>query len=181
MNNRFPWFTVPGWLKWLAGIICLAVVFCLITVVYLYQATQQERTASFKQVKQKVLKETAINTIDRIERFHGSDAYHIIYGKMGDQQAAIMFYPFNENNTDSVIVNRSEIIPKKTIQTDWRDHCTNCMLFDITPALITNDKLPAWEITYENSAGRYIMEYVSMNDGKQIELMGFKRMFNKGG
>ncbi|MFD2760841.1 cell wall elongation regulator TseB-like domain-containing protein [Lentibacillus juripiscarius] len=178
MKPRFSRFTIPAWLKWLTGIICFVVISCLITGIYLYYSTQQERTAEFDQVEQDAIKETEMSTVNRIERFHGKDAYYVIYGETDNNQSAIMFYPFAENDTETVLVERSETISEETVKADWQSNCSDCTLFTITPALITNDKLPAWEITYENDAGRYIMEYVSLNDGELIEKIGFKRMFN---
>ncbi|GAA0444429.1 hypothetical protein GCM10008983_22270 [Lentibacillus halophilus] len=178
MNKRLLRMTVPAWLKWLTGITCLMTVVLLIAGIYLYSAVQGERTAEFDQIKQKVENETDITNVNRIERFHGRKAYYVIYGETNDQQDAIMFYPFTENNAETKLIKHSEIVPEKTVQKKWRNDCHHCTLFSVKPALITENKLPAWEMTYENEDGRYIMEYVSIYDGELIEMIGFKQKFN---
>ncbi|RYG73588.1 hypothetical protein EU245_05665 [Lentibacillus lipolyticus] len=178
MNRRFSRFAVPKWMKWTAGTICFIAVSCLVTGIYLYHITQKERTAEFDAIKRKALEETKLSTANQVERFHGKDAYYVIHGATDNKQAAILFYPFAENDAEPVLVDQTETMKEATVKSNWLSNCNDCTLFDITPALITGDQLPAWEITYENEAGRYIMKYVSMNNGELLEMIGFKQIYN---
>lgn len=172
-------FTIPGWLKWTLGIIGLLLVACLILGIYLYQVVQGNRTASFDQAEAQVIQETEIRTVNKIGRFHGENAYYTVYGETSNGEAKLVFYPFEKNQSGIITVNQSDIASKETIRANWNNQCQSCTMFDITPAVISNDEIePAWEITYEDDEGRYVMEYLSIYDGTRIEVRRFNRMFD---
>jgi|GEM_PF-1461444 len=177
-NNRFSQRTFPGWLKWVSGIIGFLIVACLIFGIYLYLTIQDNRTASFDQVETHVLEETELNTISKIERFHGENAYYTVYGETENDAAAIVFYPFDGNPANIISVKQSDIIAKEEVRANWNDRCDACTLVDIQPAVISNDgKQPAWEITYEDNAGYYVMAYLSFQDGSMIEVIRYNQLF----
>lgn len=162
-------------LKWIIGVLCLLLISCFIYGVYIYHTIQQNKTAAFEQVKKEVVQETDLDTIDKVERFHGDKAYYIVYGQTNDKKQKIVFYPFDMNNEDLTIVSKSEIISKESIQNNWSDSCRSCELYDVTPALV-GDK-PSWEITFTDESNRYVIDYLSIYDGTQVEQFRLKHMF----
>ncbi|MFD1360537.1 cell wall elongation regulator TseB-like domain-containing protein [Lentibacillus salinarum] len=180
IDERLSRFTLPAWLKWLLGIISLLLVMSVIFGIYLYQAIQDNRTAGFEDVQKQVLQETDIRTINKIQRYHGEKAYYTIYGEANEEKALIVFYPFDGNQSDIMTVNQSDMVAKETIIANWNDQCTSCTMRDIVPAVISeNGEEPAWELTYEDQQGRYVMEYFSFFNGKSIEVQRFNRMFDE--
>lgn len=174
-NKRFSRLNIPDWLKWTLAVLLLILIACFIYVVYLYNAIQQDKTASFEHVKDEVIAETELQTIDEVKRFHGDKAYYIVYGKTNSNNQKIIFYPFNNKNADITSVDKSEIISEETIQKEWKESCRNCNLFDITPALV-GDK-PSWEITFTDDSNRYVIDNLSIYDGTRIEQFRFNQMF----
>ncbi|MFC4557358.1 DUF5590 domain-containing protein [Virgibacillus kekensis] len=178
MNRQYSRFTVPDWLKWAVAIVFLLLVSCLSYSVYLYNEIQQQKTAPFDQVTKEVLRTTDLVNIESIERFHGDHAYYVVFGTTNDNKEKAIFYPFTEKKEEVISISTSEIMQEGSIQSQWEEQCSNCKLIDITPAIIGEDSQPAWELTYTDSSGRYVIDYWSMDDGTRIEMIGFKQMFN---
>ncbi|TFJ93835.1 DUF5590 domain-containing protein [Lentibacillus salicampi] len=178
-NNRLLQLTMPGWLKWVLGIAGFLMVAIFIFGIYLYQAIQENRTASFDQVEEQVLQETALNNISKIRRFHGENAYYTVYGESNQNEAMIVFYPFDGNQTNIISVHQSEIIAGDEVRAYWYDQCDGCTLFNMKPAVILNDgKQPVWEMTYEDNTNHYVMEYLSFQDGSRVELIRFNQLYD---
>lgn len=164
-------------LKWIIGIICLLLLSCFIYGVFLYNDVQNNKTASYDRVKKAVVEETELIDIEKVERYHGKHAYYIIHGKTNNNKEKIVFYPFNAENMDVTVISKSDIIPAGTIKDNWRNQCNNCELLGITPAIVTEDNNPAWELTYKDKSNRFVIDYLSIHDGSKIEMISFKRMF----
>ncbi|QKY69187.1 DUF5590 domain-containing protein [Lentibacillus sp. CBA3610] len=181
INNGISRNTVPNWLKWTLGIVGLLIIAFLIFAIYLYQAAQGNRTAAYDQVAEEVLQETELTAISSIERFHGENAYYIVYGETDHEENKIVFYPFDLDQSSIISLNQSEIVSEETVRANWNNQCNSCKMIDITPAVISDgdDQQPAWEITYEDNSGRYVMEYLSVSDGSRIEARRFNRLFNR--
>ncbi|WP_010530796.1 DUF5590 domain-containing protein [Lentibacillus jeotgali] len=178
-EKRFLQLTIPRWLKWGLGIVIFLTVTFLAFGIYLYQAVEGNRTAAFEQIQTKLLEETKLNSISNIERYHGENAYYTVYGKTNANDDVIVFYPFDGNSSNIIRVNQSEIIAEKKIEENWYNQCNTCTLFDIKPAVISNDgNQPAWEITYENNQNQYVMEYLSFQDGSTIDVIRFNQIFD---
>ncbi|SFA74233.1 Uncharacterized protein YpmB [Lentibacillus halodurans] len=171
---------MPGWLKWILGIIGLLLLVFLVFGIYLYYTVQENRTGSFEQIEKQVLAETELTAINKIERFHGEKAYYTVYGQTDNAEAKIVFYPFDQNQSNIISLNQSEMIAKKKIRANWNSQCQSCTLIDITPAIMSEDEeRPAWELTYEDNTGRYVLEYLSVSDGSRIEVLRFNRLYNE--
>lgn len=178
-DKRLLHLTLPGWLKWGLGIFLFLSAACLAFGIYLYQAAENNRTAKFDQIKTQLLEESKLNSISKIERFHGKNAFYTVYGKIEDDSDVILFYPFGKNASDIIRVNQSNIIAEEEIKADWHKQCDACTLFDVKPAVISSDgNQPAWEITYENDENQYVMEYLSFQDGSIIEVIRFNQLFD---
>ncbi|MBP1949591.1 cell wall elongation regulator TseB-like domain-containing protein [Virgibacillus litoralis] len=174
-NKRYSRLNIPDWLKWVFAVTLLILIACFIYGIYLYNAIQQDKTSSFEDVKDEVMAETEIVTIDKVKRFHGDKAYYIIYGETNNNKQKIIYYPFSKNIEDITIVDKSEIISEESIRKGWNESCKNCNLFDITPALV-GDK-PSWEITFTDDSNRYVIDYLSIYDSTRIEQFRFNHMF----
>ncbi|WP_174613578.1 DUF5590 domain-containing protein [Virgibacillus ihumii] len=167
--------TVPVWLKWTIGVICIILLSCFIYGVYLYYDVQQSKTAAYSEITKNVKRETEISTVQKMEQYHGEKAFYIVYGQTGNNQKKIVFYPYSKKDGTLKVIDRSEIIPERSIQESWNSQCGNCELVKITPALI-NEKA-AWEVTFIDESKRYVIDYLSIFDGNQIEQIRLKQMF----
>lgn len=179
MNNRFSWGVLPNWLKWALGLISLLMIASLVFGIYLYQAVWENRTESFDQVEEQVLQETELTVINKIDRFHGENAYYTISGETENGEGRMVFYPFDQDKSNIITLNQSDMAAKETIRANWNNQCNSCTMIDIKPAVISEDgEQPAWEVTYVDDSDRYVMEYLSFSDGSSIEILRFNQLFN---
>lgn len=170
---------MPGWLKWLVIILSVLIVISLIFGIYLYQSVQENRTSSYDKIKENVFQKTELTDINHIERFHGEKAYYTVYGETEDKTKKLIFYPFNQDESELISLNQSDIVTEKTIRSNWKIECNSCTMIDIKPAVISGeDSQPAWEVTYEDNSNRYVMEYLSVTDGSRIEILRFNQLYN---
>ncbi|KKE79363.1 hypothetical protein WH51_07610 [Bacilli bacterium VT-13-104] len=175
-NKQFSQSTGLNWIQKSFIIFIAIIVVAVIFGVYIYLGTMKNKTANFEQTKEVILEQTPITKVDKIELYHGDEAYHLVYGsdKKGEEQ--IIFYPLKGKEKDITTISMSEIIPKEQILQSWQKNCANCELNKISPALI-NDQL-LWEITYYDENDRYVLDYFSIHDGSSYEQYRFNRMFD---
>lgn len=164
-------------LKWSFIIFLLLIIFGLIYLGFLYYEIQQNKTKGYANAKETVIKNTSITEINNIVRFHGEEAYYVIYGTTESKKELMAFVPFNHQNNDQLtVLDLTEIISKESVIEEWQKQCTDCQLIKVIPGMINNK--PLWEITYVDSSKRYVFDYLSIEDGSQYERLRFKRMFN---
>lgn len=176
MRRQNSRYTVPNWLKWgILGLV-LVLIACLIYLIFLYNEVQQNKTANFEDSKEEVLNNTEILQIEKINQYNGEHHYHVIFGttKNGDQK--IVFVPLDDKKEKLTIIDGSKIITQNQMKDQWNQQCQNCELIDITPAL--ENKKPLWEVTYIDSSGRYIFDYLSIYDGTRSQQYRLKSIFH---
>lgn len=179
MRNRYTsQSNVPNWLKWSLGIFCFILIVGSIYGIFLYKSIQKNKVAGFAETEEKVLSETELTVIDDIYRFHGEEAFHILFGKSKDGKKKIVFLPLEDKGKDKkmTIIDESKIIQKQTILNQWHSQCEKCDFKKIQPAMI--DDKPLWEVTYIDKAGRYTFDYLSIYDGSRYEQLRFKQMYD---
>ncbi|MEN2766201.1 DUF5590 domain-containing protein [Ornithinibacillus xuwenensis] len=172
MNNRRLNF--PSWTKWVVLGVLLLMVAIIAFITFLYVDIQNSKTEGYFSAEKRVLDETSITSIRNTIRFHGDEAYHVVYGETEKNKEQIVFVP-NDKKVDLTIVDQEDILSSDTIESDWKKNCSGCELKNIVPAIIKDNVL--WEITYIDEANRYVIDYVSMYDGTQYEEFRFKKMF----
>lgn len=170
-----------NWIKWTLITLCLIVVTCLVYGILLYNTIQKNKMADFDETIALVIQDTDIIEVSSIERYHGGEAYHIVYGQTSDQEDKIAFVPIKvkkdqeKNQQDLVVVNEEDTLSKIAIQKQWEEQCNACELKKIIPG-IENDQV-IWEITYIDDSDRHVLEYVSIYDGSQQEKFRFTQMY----
>lgn len=168
-----------NWIKWGLIILSLIIVTCFIYGVVLYNTIEKNKTAGFDETKEWVTQDTDITTVSSIERYHGKEAYHIVYGQTDDEIDKIVFVPLqinkDEEKKELIVVDLADIMSKKAIQDQWQQQCNNCNLTKIVPG-VEDDQL-LWELTYVDDANRHVLEYVSIYDGSQYEQFRFTQRY----
>lgn len=129
---------------------------------------------------EKIAKEHAsLTAINRIERYHGDEAFYVVFGEEDTGEAVIVFIPFtdkdDENDLTIETVQQSEIISEEEVLKQWAKDCSKCDLVKIVPGQL-NEEL-VWEITYTDEQERYVFDYVSLFDGKLYEKLRFRKFF----
>ncbi|MBT2214238.1 DUF5590 domain-containing protein [Virgibacillus dakarensis] len=167
---------VPSWLKWVLAGLCLVLLACFIYMAFLYHAIQESKTNGFNEAKETVLKNTELTEVKEISRFQGEEAYFILIGNTKEQKKKIAFMPVKNDTEKITIVDAKKIISKQSIIDEWKNQCHKCELIKVTTAMV--DQNPLWEVTYRNSSGYQIIDYLSIYDGKRYQQFRLKSMFN---
>lgn len=163
-------------IKWTFYILILMLIASIIYFVFLYIDVQQNKQKGFSQAKENVLRTTPITETDNVIRFHGDEAYYVVFGKTKNAEEKIVFVPFKENSEQEfTIIDQSSIKPREHMMNEWNKQCNKCKLIKIIPGIIDDE--PIWEVTYIDSSDRYVFDYFSIFDGSPYEQFRFKKMF----
>lgn len=176
MRKQNSRYTVPNWVKWAVVGLVLVFVSCFIYLFFLYSDIQQSKTANYHDSQEKVLDKTKVSKIEKITQYNGEHQFHVIFGTTKDGENKIVFVPLDIKDKKLTIINEAKIITQQHIEDQWKQQCQNCELIDITPALENNK--PLWEVTYIDSSGRYIFDYLSIYDGIRSQQYRLKSIFN---
>lgn len=168
-----------SWIKWSLIILSVIIVTGFIYGVVLYNNIEKSKTAGFDETKEWVTQDTDITQVSSIERYHGEEAYHIVYGQTADKTDKIAFVPLLKNEDkhkkDIIVVDQADIMSKEAVQDQWQEQCTSCKLTKIIPGIESKQLL--WELTYVDEANRHVLEYVSIYDGSQYEKFRFTQTY----
>ncbi|UJL48074.1 DUF5590 domain-containing protein [Virgibacillus sp. NKC19-16] len=175
MNNRNAVFLGRSWLFWSLLIFILLFVSFLLYAVFLYLDIMESKTAGVEETEEQITQATSVTEINKIEQFNGAKSYHVVFGQNEDNEEKIIFYPLEGNEKTLTTIDKSEIVTEESIINQWRNECNGCDLLNIVPALV--DDTPLWEITYNDSSNRYILDYLSIYDGSRYEQYRLNRMF----
>src|SRR5699024_12074658 len=96
---------------------------CFIVVIFLYMKIKKNKKAGFSETKTQVLAETDLTEIDKVERFHGEDAYHIVYGQTSEGDKQVVFVPFTDDEKEMLTVDQADMINKEAIEAQWSEQC----------------------------------------------------------
>lgn len=144
--------------------------------IILYQQILDKKTEGFNETKKVILDQTSITQIIEIERYHGEQPYHIIYGKTENGEERIIFYPLKGKRKNITSIPEKDILSKEEIISLWSNHCNRCKLINITPGIINEHVV--WELTYYDQNNLYYIDYMSINDGSVYEQYRLKKFFN---
>lgn len=167
--------TLAKWFKWGSVVFATIVTLLLIYGCILYKSIQNDKTKGFDESRKIIFSETDITDADEMFAFYGEEAFHILFGKTNTNEEKIAFFPLDHDGGITVI-DQTKIISKEAIEQTWKKRCSNCHLINIAPAMI--DDQPLWEMTYKDDRAKYVIDYLSMDDGSRYERYSFKQRFN---
>lgn len=163
-----------GWLYISLIIVCLLIGAAIIYGYFIYHGLMDQKKAGFAESTEKVLADTSLNEIDAKYKYFGEDNYHIYFGSTEDQEEKVVFFPLDEEN-EITTLDQSDIISKEDVKEQWKKECESCKLMKVRPAM--DEETPLWELTYKDTTGRLVLDYVSFKDGSDYEAYRFKQTF----
>lgn len=163
------------WVKWVMIFLLLTIIALLTYMIILYNDIQEDRQIGFSETKKIVLRDTDLVEITEIQRYHGEFAYHIVFGHTENNEQQIVYVPLTNAEEELMIVNKSDIVPKESIEKQLQNECNTCKIISIIPGIEDNELL--WELTYVDASERYVLEYVSIYDATPYEQFRFTRLY----
>lgn len=161
--------------KWLFLFFLLLMIIAIVYSVLLYRDLEKSKTRGMSQTEQRIYKETDITKVEDIDFFYSNESYHVVYGTDKEKHKLIAFVPLKSKKQDIKTINQDEIISKETVHKQWKKSCTECKMIKITPGIVDENKV--WELTYRDELNRYVLEFLSISDGKQYERLRFAERF----
>lgn len=162
--------------KWILSAIIVILLLITIFFAVLYIKIEKNKEEGMDHTREMVLNNTDIVTIDQIDRFNGSESYHIIFGETDEKEAQVIFVPLTKDEDDYLTIKQEDIISEAAIKKNWQNECDQCKFIKLVPGIV--DDKEVWELTYIDNKNRYIFEYRSLYDGEQYEKLQFTRLFN---
>ncbi|QSS98438.1 DUF5590 domain-containing protein [Pontibacillus sp. ALD_SL1] len=136
---------------------------------YLYYTVQNDKTETYATSKQIAQKETPLNTVNSVSRYHGMHQYDIVAGVDDNGVKGFAFIPVTDEKEGSVTyVENTDMVVQEEMHRIWEDQCADCSFIEITPAI--HQGVPLWEITYRDENNRYVFDYYKMENGKRFEV-----------
>lgn len=161
--------------KWMLLITTLLIILFIGLFAYLYVIIIQDKNKGFSQTETKVLEQTEIIHVTKIERFHDEKYYHVVHGENEKGEQMIAFVPQVADEAISTI-HESEMITEEQLIEQWAKSCHQCKKIKATPALIENN--PYWELTYYNEEDQYVISYYEVDSFELVEQLTLYQMFN---
>lgn len=172
------------WLNW-KNIFILVSVFILLFLfsyfTYTYIKIENSKVTDGEKTEQFIFKETDLTTVDSIYQFQEEESFHIIIGSDNEGNKSIVFVPVKKSlsKDDLVVLSLNELVSVEQIEEEWQRECDQCTLIHSNPAMINEQ--PLWELTYTDHSNRYVIEYISLKDGKIYEQLRLLRKYSKRG
>lgn len=161
-------------IKWMLIGLSLLLVVVFIYSAMIYKEIEENKKRGMPETEERVKQETDLTEIEKIESFNGAESYHVVYGVDKDEVKVILLVALNTEE-DIITINQEEIISQEKIQEQWTKRCSKCKMIKITPGIV--DEEIVWELTYRDEVGHYVLEYLSIIDGEQIERLRFTERF----
>lgn len=174
-NEKVSWFTGK---KVFTIILLLVITFVVLYLLYFYQSILSSKVVHLDKTKDFILNETKIESIDDVYQFQDEEAYHIVFGTDKKGKAYVVFLQLSKKLTKEEMTTfpLDALYTQEQIEQQWNADCKECTLTGSSPAMM--DDTPLWELTYKDRSNRYVIEYVSLEDGSIYEKMKLLRKYN---
>lgn len=170
-----------NWKKIISVFIFILFIISIFYLIHIYRTIQHSKITHFAESENVILNETNITSIDKVYQFQAEDSYHIAFGRDDKEKEWIVFVPMKRKvtKTDLVLLESDKVLSQEQIEATWQKQCEGCTLTGSSPAMIK--KKPLWELTYNDASNRYVIEYISLQDGSIYEQIRLLRKYNTKG
>ncbi|WP_102345806.1 cell wall elongation regulator TseB-like domain-containing protein [Bacillus sp. Marseille-P3661] len=167
--------------KWVLIVsVLLIVAIWQATTIYLnttkYQENAEQKAIEFAK------KNSNIDVITDVEYYHGSLAFHVVYGQTETNKDIIIWVPENKDG-NILIKNASEGWTKEKVRQHVENQQTPKKIIDIrlgAEAMKDNRTeeikiTPIWEVTYIDQQNRYTYYFLKFIDGSFVKRYSLKQ------
>ena|SRR5690625_1473150 len=163
-------------------IIILLVLLILLGIIfygiYLYRYIESSRVDGLEVTKTDMIQSGQLADVTELYHFQDKEAYHILIGIDKNQKEKILFVPLDQDK-EVTSLDTDDLLSKEQVKQNIVNDCQLCNITSITPAMVDNK--PLWEITYFDEKDRYVIDYLSMDDGSRFEQLRMYRKYKERG
>lgn len=151
--------------KWL--IICSVFILCFIGLVAgaYFKALQPKNKAAdiaFETVKA----EADMKTMDEFYLYRGLESYSVVIGSTNGGQKKIVWIPDNDRK-EIVVMNAASGKSKEDILSLVQQKISSEKVISVKLGM--ENSVPLWEVTYQNSSGKYNYDYYDFKTGEWLK------------
>jgi len=147
-------------------VLCLLLIGAIYYSIHIYQTINTTKNSELNKTKTTLINDNVMAEINEMYDFHDEKSYHIFKGKNNDGIEQFVFVSLDDDNKQIIIDVDDTISKQQAIDKSTKD-CQQCKVVKTNPAMIGN--LSLWEIIYYDDNERYVINYISMKNGQQIE------------
>lgn len=155
--------------------IIFAIILLIMFALYYYAIIEQSKFEHLSKTTNVMKASSEMADIYETYQFYEKEGYHIFEGIDKNKDELFIFVPLETYK----VVASWDFVYKKEIQSadKIRDKlittCGRCNIKYITPGYIKD--APVWEVAFIDGKGDYILQYIEMNSGEQLEFLRFQR------
>lgn len=129
-----------------------------------YQDVQDSKKEGFTESRERVLRETDIETIDHVTRYHGQMYYHVVSGTTDSNEQMLAYVNQSKPEQEVLTFLTSELVQKSKIENQWKSECGNCQLLQSNYGIRSN--VPLVELSYFDTSDRLTYRYYRLDNGE---------------
>lgn len=167
-------------INWKVVFILLLLIVCIGIIIYIttfYRTLVDSKVENRSAIASFVLESNLLKTIEEIDDVQAEERFYIVKGTDKKQIERLIFIPHKEDvkEKDVLKFKTKDLRKQEDIETSWQKECNGCSLKKSNPSMI--EKKPLWELAYTDASNRYIIQYISLEDGKIYEQLTLNKKY----
>ncbi|QDP40432.1 cell wall elongation regulator TseB-like domain-containing protein [Radiobacillus deserti] len=158
--------TVPSWVKWTPVIILFLFLIMLGFGISIYNHTMDNKRDGFEQSSEIAMEQTALVSVDQVERYHGEEYYHVVTGTTEDGEKGFAFVPQGDQQKPVRLILEKNIMNENEMKNQWKKSCSSCSFISMNLGI--NGDTYLWEIKYIDEQDRYVFDYYNAMNGEKF-------------
>jgi uncharacterized protein YpmB len=130
----------------------------------LYDDVFAEQNQAAQQAAQTAEQKFDLSSVENVSFYHGNEAYFVVKGTNSDDKATFVWIP--QGKGGAFAKPADEGWSRQRVEEHIRKTKSVKKFIDIRPGVLNN--VPVWEIIYIHTNGRYIIQYVTFENGEDI-------------
>ncbi|WP_070121108.1 DUF5590 domain-containing protein [Bacillus marinisedimentorum] len=152
--------------KWILAIMIAVLAIAAVSLVNLYRTTLDPEKERADEASSVALENTEMESVGKVEHFHGTSAYHVVSGTDGSGQRMFAWIPDNHDG-EPIVRYEKEGISKGQVIDFFNKEVNPRKIIDVRLGIEEN--VPVWEVSYIDRKDRISYYYLAFKDGTFIK------------
>lgn len=167
-------------INWKVVFILLLLIAFIGVIIYIttfYQSLVDSKVENRSAIESFVTESNLLKTIEKIDDVQAEERFYIVKGTDSKNVEQLIFVPNKEDvkEKDVLKFKTKDLQKQEEIEASWQKECDGCTLKKSNPSMI--ETKPLWELAYTDASNRYIIQYISLEDGKTYEQLTLNKKY----
>lgn len=174
MNERRA---LINWKVVLFFLLLIAFIGSIIYITTFYKTLVDSKVENRTAIESFVTESNLLKTIEKIDDVQAEERFYIVKGRDRKNVEQLIFIPNKEDIVEKDVLKfkTKDLRKQADVEASWQKECNGCTLKKSNPSMIK--KKPLWELAYTDSSNRYIIQYISLEDGKTFEQLTLNKKY----